>query len=87
MSLFKKKGEDVLQNASRLTGEEIIETYARLNLYQKAALLRLLVRDVIFKVNNEEVSGLNFTDIKVDGAIIIASDRDSETSLILHRFL
>ena len=78
MSLFKKKGEDVLQNASRLTGEEIIETYARLNLYQKAALLRLLVRDVIFKVNNEEVSGLNFTDIKVD--------RDWETSLILHRF-
>jgi hypothetical protein len=74
MSLFKKKGEDVLQNASRLTGEEIIETYARLNLYQKAALLRLLVRDVIFKVNNEEVSGLNFTDIKVDGAIIIAEE-------------
>ena len=74
MSLFKEKGEDVLQNASRLTGEEIIETYARLNLYQKAALLRLLVRDVIFKVNNEEVSGLNFTDIKVDGAIIIAEE-------------
>lgn len=74
MSLFKKKGEDVLQNASRLTGEEIIETYARLNLYQKAALMRLLVRDVIFKVNNEEVSGLNFTDIKVDGAIIIAEE-------------
>jgi len=74
MSLFKKKGEDVLQNASRLTGEEIIETYARLNLYQKAALLRLLVRDVIFKVNKEEVSGLNFTEIKVDGAIIIAEE-------------
>jgi hypothetical protein len=74
MSLFKKKGEDVLQNASRLTGEEIIETYARLNLYQKAALLRLLVRDVIFKINKEEVSGLNFTEIKVDGAIIIAEE-------------
>jgi hypothetical protein len=74
MSLFKKKGEDVLQNASRLTGEEIIETYARLNLYQKAALLRLLVRDVIFKINKDEVSGLNFTDIKVDGAIIIAEE-------------
>ena len=74
MSLFKKKGKDVLQNASRLTGEEIIETYARLNLYQKAALLRLLVRDVIFKINNEEVSGLNFSDIKVDGAIIIAEE-------------
>jgi ribosomal protein L16 Arg81 hydroxylase len=74
MSLFKKKGEDVLQNASRLTGEEIIETYARLNLYQKAALLRLLVRDVIFKINKDEVSGLNFTEIKVDGAIIIAEE-------------
>jgi hypothetical protein len=30
---------------------------------------------VIFKVNNEEVSGLNFTDIKVDGAIIIADEK------------
>jgi hypothetical protein len=35
-----------------------------------------LVRDVIFKVNNEEVSGLNFTDIKVDGAIIIADENN-----------
>ena len=53
----------------------MIDAYARLNLYQKAAMLRLLVRDVIFKVNNEEVSGLNFTDIKVDGAIIIADEK------------
>jgi hypothetical protein len=58
-----------------MTGEEVIDAYARLNLYQKAAMLRLLVRDVIFKVNNEEVSGLNFTDIKVDGAIIIADEK------------
>jgi hypothetical protein len=33
-----------------------------------------LVRDVIFKINSEEVSGLNFTEIKVDGAIIIAEE-------------
>jgi len=74
MSIFKKKN-DALQNANKMTGDEVIETYARLNLYQKAALLRLLVRDVIFNVNNEEVSGLNFTDIKVDGAIIIAEEQ------------
>ena len=73
MSIFKKKN-DALQNANKMTGDEVIETYARLNLYQKAALLRLLVRDVIFNVNNEEVSGLNFTDIKVDGAIILANE-------------
>tara|TARA_B100000768_G_scaffold145361_1_gene138191 strand:+ start:600 stop:824 length:225 start_codon:yes stop_codon:yes gene_type:complete len=73
MSIFKKKN-DALQNANKMTGDEVIETYARLNLYQKAALLRLLVRDVIFNVNNEEVSGLNFTDIKVDGAIIVANE-------------
>ena len=58
-----------------MPGEEVIDAYARLNLYQKAAMLRLLVRDVIFKVNNEEVSGLNFTDIKVDGAIISADEK------------
>ena len=73
MSIFKKKN-DALQNANKMTGDEVIETYARLNLYQKTALLRLLVRDVIFNVNNEEVSGLNFTDIKVDGAIIVANE-------------
>mgnify|MGYP003117486241 FL=1 len=73
MSMFKKK-DDALQNANKMNGDEVIETYARLNLYQKAALLRLLVRDVIFKINSEEVSGLNFTDIKVDGAIIVANE-------------
>tara|TARA_R100000935_G_C2819472_1_gene158996 strand:- start:1112 stop:1330 length:219 start_codon:yes stop_codon:yes gene_type:complete len=71
--MFKKKN-DALQNANKMNGDEVIETYARLNLYQKAALLRLLVRDVIFSVNNEEISGLNFTDIKVDGAIIVANE-------------
>ncbi len=74
MSIFKKKSDDVLVQTNKMTGDEIIETYARLNLYQKAALLRLLVRDVIFKINSEEVSGLNFTDIKVDGAIIVAEE-------------
>ena len=74
MSIFRKK-DDVLVQTNKMTGDEIIETYARLNLYQKAALLRLLVRDVIFKINNDEVSGLNFTDIKVDGAIIIAEEQ------------
>jgi len=72
--MFKKKN-DALQNANKMNGDEVIETYARLNLYQKAALLRLLVRDVIFSVNNEEISGLNFTDIKVDGAIIVANEK------------
>jgi|TARA_S200002703_G_scaffold58508_1_gene50809 hypothetical protein len=73
MSIFKKKN-DALQNANKMTSDEVIETYARLNLYQKAALLRLLVRDVIFNINKEEISGLNFTDIKVDGAIIVANE-------------
>tara|TARA_B100000780_G_C20752082_1_gene298813 strand:+ start:58 stop:282 length:225 start_codon:yes stop_codon:yes gene_type:complete len=71
MSIFKKK-DDVLLQTNKMTADEIIETYARLNLYQKAALLRLLVRDVIFHVADDEVSGLNFTDINVDGAIIVA---------------
>ena len=31
--MFNKK-TDALQNASKMTGEEVIDTYARLNLYQ-----------------------------------------------------
>jgi hypothetical protein len=69
--LFKKKN-DVLINTSKMNASEIIEVYARLNLFQKAALLRLLVRDVIFEHGEEQISGLQFNDIEVDGAIITA---------------
>ena len=69
--LFKKK-DDVLINTSKMNASEIIEVYARLNLFQKAALLRLLVRDVIFEHGEEQISGLQLNDIEVDGAIITA---------------
>jgi len=59
-----------------MTADEVIDTYARLNLYQKAGLLRLLVRDVIFEYENQQISGLQFNDIEVDGAIIIARSED-----------
>jgi len=50
--------------------------YARLNLFQKAGLLRLLVRDVIFEHGDVQISGLQFDDIEVDGAIITAKSAD-----------
>ena len=75
IKMFNKKN-DALQNASKMTGEEVIDTYARLNLYQKAGLLRLLVRDVIFEYEDQQISGLQFNDIEVDGAIIIARSED-----------
>ena len=46
--IFGKK-DDVLINTSKMTADEVIVMYARLNLFQKAGLLRLLVRDVIFE--------------------------------------
>ena len=46
--MFGKKKDDVLVQTNKMTADEVIDTYARLNLYQKAGLLRLLVRDVIF---------------------------------------
>ncbi len=73
--LFKKK-DDILLNTSKMTANEVIETYARLNLFQKAGLLRLLVRDVIFEHNDEQISGLEFNSIEVDGAIITAKSED-----------
>ena len=69
--LFNKK-DDLLRQTQKMTSEEVIEAYARLNLYQKAGLLRLLLRDVIFENKNEQISGLQYTDIDVDGAIIVA---------------
>jgi hypothetical protein len=72
--MFNKKKNDLLIETSKMSSDEVINTYARLNLFQKAALLRLLIRDVIFEINGEAVSGLQFEDIEVDGAIIIAKD-------------
>ena len=73
--LFNKK-DDLLRQTQKMTSEEVIETYARLNLYQKAGLLRLLLRDVIFENKTEQLSGLQYTDIDVDGAIIVARSSD-----------
>ena len=72
--LFSKKKGDILIETSKMSSDEVINTYARLNLFQKAALLRLLIRDVIFEINGEPISGLQFENIEVDGAIIIAKD-------------
>ena len=73
--LFNKK-DDLLRQTQKMTSEEVIEPYARLNLYQKAGLLRLLLRDVIFENKSEQLSGLQYTDIDVDGAVIIAKSSD-----------
>jgi|TARA_R100001443_G_scaffold62383_1_gene72316 hypothetical protein len=73
--LFNKK-DDLLRQTQKMTSEEVIETYARLNLYQKAGLLRLLLRDVIFENKSEQLSGLQYTDIDVDGAVIVARSSD-----------
>ena len=70
------KKDDVLVQTNKMTADEVIDTYARLNLYQKAGLLRLLVRDVIFDYEDQQISGLQFNDIEVDGAIIIARSED-----------
>jgi|TARA_R100001460_G_C3474394_1_gene167548 hypothetical protein len=74
--MFGKKKDDVLVQTNKMTADEVIDTYARLNLYQKAGLLRLLVRDVIFEYEDQQISGLQFNDIEVDGAIIIARSED-----------
>ena len=73
--LFNKK-DDLLRQTQKMTSEEVIEAYATLNLYQKAGLLRLLLRDVIFENKSEQLSGLQYTDIDVDGAIIVARSSD-----------
>ena len=73
--LFKKK-DDLLRQTQKMTSEEVIENYARLNLYQKAGLLRLLLRDVIFDNSAEQISGLQYTEIDVDGAVIVAKSSD-----------
>jgi len=79
--IFGKKSDDVLVddvliNTSKMTADEVILMYARLNLFQKAGLLRLLVRDVIFEHGDVQISGLQFDDIEVDGAIITAKSAD-----------
>ena len=62
--MFGKKKDDVLVQTNKMTADEVIDTYARLNLYQKAGLLRLLVRDVIFEYEDNKLADCNLTTSK-----------------------
>tara|TARA_R100000935_G_C2814390_1_gene156583 strand:- start:196 stop:435 length:240 start_codon:yes stop_codon:yes gene_type:complete len=60
-----------------LEGGEVIDLFARLTLYQQAALMRLLSRNTVINVNGEQYMGYEF-DYEVDGAVISISESSED---------
>jgi len=61
-----------------LEGSEVIDLFARLTLYQQAALMRLLSRNTVLNVNGEQYMGYEF-DYEVEGAVISVSQSVEES--------
>ncbi|HAG71294.1 MAG TPA: hypothetical protein DCL66_03745 [Gammaproteobacteria bacterium] len=61
-----------------LEGGEVIDLFARLTLYQQAALMRLLSRNTVLNVNGEQYMGYEF-DYEVEGAVISVSQSVEES--------
>ena len=62
-----------------LEGSEVIDLFARLTLYQQAALMRLLSRNTVLNVNGEQYMGYEF-DYEVEGAVISVSQSVEESN-------
>ena len=60
-----------------LEGGEVIDLFARLTLYQQAALMRLLSRNTVINVIGEQYMGYEF-DYEVDGAVISISESSED---------
>ena len=60
-----------------LEGGEVIDLFARLTLYQQAALMRLLSRNTVINVNGEQYMGYEF-DYEVDGAVVSISESSED---------
>ena len=79
MGLFTKSKTVPTSYKPVLEGSEVVELFARLTLYQQAALLRLISRNIMIKIRGEEFMGFEF-EFDVNGAVIDVSASTVEES-------
>ena len=76
--MFGKKAKTVPQAYQPvLEAKEVIELFSRLTLHHQAALLRLISRNLVIHINDEDHMGYDF-DYEVEGAVVIAREPEEE---------
>ena len=79
-NLFKKEKQLPSTYQDKLQPQEVLDLFSRLTLHHQAALLRLISRNLVFKLDDTEVFGYEM-DFIVNGAMIEASLEQEETIL------
>lgn len=78
-NLFKKKQLPTTYQ-DKLQPQEVLTLFSRLTLHHQAALLRLISRNLVFKLDDTEIFGYEM-DFQVKGAMIEASLELDDTVL------
>lgn len=60
-----------------LEASEVIDLFSRLTMHQQAALMRLMSRNLVIKIEDEAHMGYEF-DYEVDGAMISVAMSDAD---------
>ena len=80
-NLFKKEPKNLPSTyQDKLQPQEVLDLFSRLTLHHQAALLRLISRNLVFKLYDTQVFGYEM-DFIVNGAMIEASLEQDETIL------
>ena len=80
-NLFKKEPKNLPSTyQDKLQPQEVLDLFSRLTLHHQAALLRLISRNLVFKLDDESIFGYEM-DFKVNGAMIEASLDQDDTVL------
>ena len=79
-NLFNKDKQSPTTYQDKLQPHEVLDLFSRLTLHHQAALLRLISRNLVFKLDDESIFGYEM-DFKVNGAMIEASLEQDDTVL------
>ena len=79
-NLFNKDKQLPTTYQDKLQPQEVLDLFSRLTLHHQAALLRLISRNLVFKLDDESIFGYEM-DFKVNGAMIEASPDQDDTVL------
>lgn len=79
-NLFNKDKQLPTTYQDKLQPQEVLDLFSRLTLHHQAALLRLISRNLVFKLDDESIFGYEM-DYKVNGAMIEASLDQDDTVL------
>ena len=82
MNLFKRKKPVPQTYQPVLEAKEVIDLFSKLTLHHQAALMRLISRNLVIQVGDEQYMGYEF-NYDVDSAVILAHESEPQGELDL----